>query len=139
MKKTKRKISLIAWVVALLVVFAYRNTPEHRVERFVAQNSAVLEQTLGEGMNAYPEGLGIRYYNRWNGEHEMSEYLLFTQGDSYYGCYYSPDDVPLPFQNAQSVELVPDGENCWRWQGEGDNRGMTKKITEKWYYFEAGF
>ena len=32
---------------------------------------------------------------------------------------------------------VPDGENCWTWRAEGDNRGMTKKIQDRWYYFEA--
>lgn len=139
MKKTKRWISLIAWIIAIIVVLVYWNAPERRVERFVAQNSAALEQALGEEMSAYPEGLGIRAYNRWDGEHTMGEYLLFTRGNTYYGCYYSPDDVPLPFQNAKSVALVPDGENCWRWQGEGDNRGVTSRIMEKWYSFEAEF
>ena len=35
------------------------------------------------------------------------------------------------------VTLVPDGENRWTWRAEGDNHGMTKKISDKWYYFEA--
>ena len=40
------------------------------------------------------------------------------------------------FQNVE-VTLVPDGENRWTWRAEGDNRGMTKKIQDRWYYFEA--
>ena len=50
--------------------------------------------------------------------------------------YYSPDDEPRGFQSVE-VTLVPDGENCWTWRAEGDNRGMTKKIQDRWYYFEA--
>ena len=47
-----------------------------------------------------------------------------------------PDDEPRGFQSAE-VTLVPDGENCWTWRAEGDNHGMTRKIRDKWYYFEA--
>lgn len=70
----------------------------------------------------------------------MYEFLLgFGIGDKqYWGVYYSPDDVPLSFQNTD-VPLSPNGDGIWTWQTEEDNHGTTKKITDKWYYFEASF
>ena len=44
-----------------------------------------------------------------------------------------PDDMTM----IPVVTLVPDGENCWTGRAEGDNRGMTKKIQDRWYYFET--
>lgn len=84
---------------------------------------------------------GIQYYNCWGEDsgHPIGEFCFgpsLLHGRQYYGCYYSPDDEPRGFQSVE-VTLVPDGENCWTWHAEGDNRGMTKKIQDRWYYFEA--
>ena len=84
-------------------------------------------------------GVNYRYSHDWLGEHPMDEFFFgssLLHGRQYYGCYYSPDDVPLGFQNT-AVTLVPDGADCWTWRAEGDNRGMTKKLTNNWYYYEA--
>ena len=63
-------------------------------------------------------------------------YILFT-GPGYYGFYFSPDDVPLAFQNAPiSLEETPTG---WQWRGEGDDHGSTRRLSPHWYYFEAYF
>ena len=75
----------------------------------------------------------------WQGEHEMVEYTVATAGSTYYGFYYSPDDVPLAFQNTD-VPLVPaETEEGWIWTAEGDNRGRTYRLAERWFYFEAKF
>jgi len=76
--------------------------------------------------------------NSWDAEHPMTEFLIMTWGDTYYGCYYSPDGVPLAFQNTD-VELVQNGHDYWEWSAEGDNRGATSLILDNWYYFEASF
>jgi hypothetical protein len=76
--------------------------------------------------------------NTWEGEHSMVEFLVTTRGDTYYGCYYSPDDVPLAFQNT-AAELTQCGHDSWKWSAEGDNSGKTMKIMDHWYYFEASF
>ena len=141
MKKKKRIVTIILWLAALAVLFIW-SSPEQKVDRFVAKYAEVLEESLGTDLSGgYPGGLGIQYYNCWgedsghpNGEFCFGSSLL--HGRQYYGCYYSPDDVPRGFQNVE-VTLVPDGENCWTWHAEGDNRGMTKKIQDRWYYFEA--
>lgn len=141
MKKKKRIVRIILWLAALAVLFIW-SSPEQRVSRFVAKNAEVLEESLGTDLSGgYPGGLGIQYYNCWGEDsgHPIGEFCFgpsILHGRQYYGCYYSPDDEPRGFQSVE-VTLVPDGENCWTWHAEGDNRGMTKKIQDRWYYFEA--
>lgn len=141
MKKKKRIVTIILWLAALAVLFIW-SSPEQKVDRFVAKNAEVLEESLGTDLSGgYPGGLGIQYYNCWGEDsgHPIGEFCFgpsLLHGRQYYGCYYSPDDVPRGFQSVE-VTLVPDGENRWTWRAEGDNHGMTKKISDKWYYFEA--
>lgn len=140
-KKTKRAVSVIVWAAAILMLFWW-TAPEQRVSRFVAKNAEVLEESLGTDLSGgYPGGLGIQYYNCWGEDsgHPIGEFCFgpsILHGRQYYGCYYSPDDEPRGFQNVE-VTLVQDGENRWTWQDEDGNHGMTKKITDRWYYFEA--
>ena len=75
--------------------------------------------------------------NHWSGRHEMVEYVTGAREDTYYGFYYSPDRVPLAFQNVD-VPLVWEKDR-WTWKGEGDNSGFTKQMEAEWYYFEASF
>ena len=141
MKKKKRIVTIILWLAALAVLFIW-SSPEQKVDRFVAKNAEVLEESLGTDLSGgYPGGLGIQYYNCWGEDsgHPIGEFCFgpsILHGRQYYGCYYSPDDEPRGFQSLE-VTLVPDGENRWTWRAEGDNRGMTKKIQDRWYYFEA--
>ena len=141
MKKKKRIVTLILWLAALAVLFIW-SSPEQKVDRCVAKYAEVLEESLGTDLSGgYPGGLGIQYYNCWGEDsgHPIGEFCFgpsLLHGRQYYGCYYSPDDEPRGFQSVE-VTLVPDGENCWTWRAEGDNRGMTKKIQDRWYYFEA--
>ena len=141
MKKKKRIVTIILWLAALAVLFIW-SSPEQKVDRFVAKYAEVLEESLGTDLSGgYPGGLGIQYYNCWGEDsgHPIGEFCFgpsLLHGRQYYGCYYSPDDAPRGFQSVE-VTLVPDGENCWTWHAEGDNRGMTKKIQDRWYYFEA--
>ena len=141
MKKKKRIVTIILWLAALAVLFIW-SSPEQKVSRFVAKNAEVLEESLGTDLSGgYPGGLGIQYYNCWGEDsgHPIGEFCFgpsILHGRQYYGCYYSPDDEPRGFQSVE-VTLVPDGENRWTWRAEGDNRGMTKKIQDRWYYFEA--
>ena len=141
MKKKKRIVRIILWLAALAVLFIW-SSPEQKVDRFVAKNAEVLEESLGTDLSGgYPGGLGIQYYNCWGEDsgHPIGEFCFgpsILHGRQYYGCYYSPDDEPRGFQSVEGT-LVPDGEICWTWRAEGDNRGMTKKIQDRWYYFEA--
>ena len=65
------------------------------------------------------------------------EYVLPALRPGYYGFYYSLDDVPLAFQNVPvPLEETADG---WTWRAEGDNHGLTRRLSPHWYYFEAHF
>ena len=144
-KRKKRAVSVLAWAAAILILFWW-TAPEQRVSRFVARYSAELAEILKDEPPGIPTdvpeklgGVNYRYSHDWLGEHPMDEFFFgssLLHGRQYYGCYYSPDDVPLGFQNT-AVTLVPDGADCWTWRAEGDNRGMTKKLTNNWYYYEA--
>ena len=141
MSEGKKRIRTLAVLLlaALLVLggLCWYLQPEGRARRFVAAHAQELEARLaaGEGVPNYP---GLVTFNWWPGEHDMVEFILSALGNTYYGCYYSPDGVPLAFQNTRS-ELTPDGEAGWTWQAEGDNHGSTRLISGRWYYFEASF
>ena len=140
-KRKKRAVSVLAWAAAILILFWW-TAPEQRVSRFVARYGAELAEILKDEPPGIPTdvpeklgGVNYRYSHDWLGEHPMDEFFFgssLLHGRQYYGCYYSPDDVPLGFQNTAAT-LVPDGADCWTWRAEGDNRGMTKKLTNNGY------
>ena len=126
-------------LVFLLCLALSQFTPEKRVDRYVASHLAELQAAMDDyflrGQPLSYDG-AILAVNHWPGQHPMVEYILFT-GPGYYGFYFSPDDVPLAFQNAPiSLEETPTG---WQWQGEGDDHGSTRRLSPHWYYFEAHF
>ena len=136
----RRRVFPAIGAVLLLALLVWQQTPERRVERYVAAH----QETLQADMDAFfLRGEPLRYdgdletVNHWPGEHPMVEYLLPTLRPGYYGFYYSPDDVPLAFQNA-AVPLEAAGRG-WSWRAEGDNHGFTRRLSPRWYYFEAHF
>ena len=51
---------------------------------------------------------------------------------------YLERDAPFPFQGVD-VPLTRTGDGRWTWTAEGDNHGVTWKLSGRWYYFEASF
>ena len=77
-KRTKRAVSVIVWAAAILTLFWW-TSPEQRVDRFVAKNAEVLEESLGTDLSGgYPGGLGIQYYNCWGEDsgHPIGEFCF---------------------------------------------------------------
>ena len=134
-------VGLVA-LVAIVGVASMALDAQRRIFSMVKQRQVVYEQAahqlLEDGEVLEIEDIESMYV--FEGEHSMVEFMVDGDGmippAQYYGFYYSPDDVPLPFQNVK-VPLTEYKENEWEWTDEGDNRGITKKITECWYYFEA--
>ena len=134
-------VGLVA-LVAIVGVASMALDAQRRIFSMVKQRQVVYEQAahqlLEDGEVLEIEDIESMYV--FEGEHNMVEFMVDGDGmippAQYYGFYYSPDDVPLPFQNVK-VPLTEYKENEWEWTDEGDNRGITKKITECWYYFEA--
>ena len=136
----QKALAAICLLAVLAGLAAGWCSPERRVARYVTAHRAELQ----EAMDRYFEqgqhlscGSGILSANDWPGQHPMVEYLLFTGATGYYGFYYSPDDVPLAFQNVP-VPLTETADG-WQWQGKGDNRGITRRLSPQWFFFEAHF
>ena len=137
----KRKWIWILMVAILAVALLAVCNPQIRTNLFVRLYHEQIEEGLrmNSGVPADDVVLfGYKYVNTWEGEHSMVEFLIGTRSGDYYGCYYSPDDVPLAFQNTEA-ELTQCGHDSWKWSTEGDNHGKTIKIMDHWYYFEASF
>lgn len=140
-KKSRIRSVAVIGIVLLLVMAVIFSNPKFRTTMFVHSYHELIEESLalGHGVPADETMFwGYEIVNSWDKEHKMTEFIISAKGDTYYGCYYSQDDVPLAFQNTEA-ELVQDGHDYWEWKAEGDNHGSTSKIMESWYYFEASF
>lgn len=136
MQNGKRKLFFILLALILLCTAFINFNPKVKAERFVSRWGKTIEDSLAAG-NGVPSGAGDFY-----GNEKMIQFQLSARGfgsqTSYYGVYYAYDDVPLAFQNGEQA-LTQTGENIWQWQAEGDNHGLTEKIRDHWYYYEAHF
>lgn len=139
LKATKRRLSIVLWIVAAIAVVTVFNSPERRVARFVADNTEVLEALVARPQpGEVPETLAVQSYERReSGSGQMDEFVLFTRGDTCYGFYYTADDTPRAFQN--SAAWFAGNEDGWQWQTDGDSHGYTERLSEHWFYFEASF
>lgn len=135
-----KKVLCAILAVALVFTAVYFAVPQLRVRIFVERYDESIEHGY-ETQSGLPGGMVFTTSNIWSSdEHDMLELILFKYGDTSYGCYYSPDDVPLPFQN-MGTELTDDGSYSWKWYSDSENTnyGKTSKIKDKWYYFEATY
>ena len=58
---------------------------------------------------------------------------------SYYGFYYSPDDLPLAVDVTLTENLGPEGDGFGWGEPDGDNRYYTERIMKNWYYYESHY
>ena len=123
------------WHVWLMDYYEYEDSP------VIHKRTISIEDGLKAGHGVPADDavfLGYKAVNSWDGAHPMTEFVIMSWGSTYYGCYYSPDDVPLAFQNT-ATEIMSKGNDCWEWSAEGDNQGETYKIMDYWYFFKALF
>ena len=147
--KPLRKKPLIILTAVIIGIFGIikLSDPTLRAKAFVAVYGDRIETECADGLIDGTKKLeklpviSVRAYHG-NAEHDMIQFTLGGRGlvpsSTYYGCYYSPDDVPLAFQS-MDVKLTQNGHDYWFWTEAGDNRGATSKIRDCWYYFEASF
>ena len=141
MKKGMKIGGIVLACILFVSVVSIYSVPKLRVTIFVNTYHELIEEGLQAGHGVPADDavfLGYKAVNSWDNTHPMTEFVIMSLGNTYYGCYYSPDDVPLAFQNT-NAELTQNGHSCWEWHSEGDNHGSTSKITEYWYFFEAYF
>ncbi len=135
MKKKSMKIFLIIFIILFICIMTFLFNPLLRVKLFVALNKEEIENSIEKGLGI-SSSIRCNSFNTWEGKHTMTEFILFSLGNTYYGCYYSPDDVSLAFQNFE-IDLIQKEKDIWTWNADGDNKGKTIKIVDKWYYFEV--
>ena len=129
---------LLAAALAGGLLFAAAHSPGLRARLFVGLYGGTIEERLeaGESLPAADAVLfGYEAVNRWDGAHPMTEFVLLSRGETLYGCYLSPDGLPLAFQNREA-DLTRTGGG-WTWGEEGSWQGETSLIAGNWYYFEA--
>ncbi len=136
--KTVAALLVAAFIVAAAAVWVC--TPQERVALFVRSHHEDLSEIACAclaGDAAVERYRGIKVEGLYDGEHPIVQFYAFGWGlIPYLGFYYSPDDTPAAFQNVQA-ELTPAGKDRWEWTDGTDNRGMTVKIGDGWYYYEA--
>ena len=146
---TKRKIVtiVVAVVLAALCLAAVKLwfTPKFRATLFVMRYGDYVEEKYENRILISKENvncISMTYYGS-KYRHPMIEFDLCGFGiapsSTYYGCFYSPDDVPLVY-GQMNYTLVKQSEGYWTWaEKDGDNHGSVAKIKDCWYYFSASF
>lgn len=137
----KKKGLVVIALIFLAGAALFFSTPERRAMGYFYRHSAELEADVAHWQAGEPIRFDPRLtVNVWDGEHQIVEYIVDGRGlapsGTYYGFFYSPDGVPVSFQNS-GEELSRQGQDEWVWQGEGDNRGYVELMRPCWYYFEA--
>ncbi len=149
MKAKKKGIAIIfsgAGIVLLAALFFhFMGDYEGRINHFVKSNETALEEIaldqLG-GVETVSEYQGAKIEGVCSGEHKIVQFFSggfgLVPSSTYYGFYYSEDDVPVAYANSNN-KLTVVSDNEWAWDDGTDNGGITKKISEHWYYYEAWF
>lgn len=145
----KRLRNIIIIFCILAIVISFFGFKKEKIFFLVYNNKDFLNECIKN--KTYEKAnkiLGIKQitpYPLSNNEIFIDFYCLgigIVPSSVYYGFYYISNDKPLGFQ-AQPVKLEPDGDG-WRWEEkwenlDGDNWNYIERITENWYYYEAGF
>ena len=158
MKTTKKLffilVPAVLLSVGLIVFLGFMLSPYRRIEYFVKRHEAALTkiaQTELSGSHQHKSDEkfhGVEIDGVFEGDHPMVQFYSFGFGlvpsSSYYGFYYSPDDVPLPFQNADEFRVISGSDDAadpdtTRFRGVGDNGCEVKRILPCWYYYNAWF
>lgn len=138
-------LAIVAVIVFSVLFFALTENREQSIIKFVKENQAELNKIAFQCINGEETDdvyLKVRVDGVFYGEHNMVQFLYSAVGiapsSKYCGFYYSEDDVPLPFQNC-GISLTQTSENEWTWTDGTDNGGVTRKIMDNWFYYEARF
>lgn len=149
MKKWKKSFVIIAVLLLTGSFLRLYFLPERKIIHFVNTNEEALKELALDYLSGEKYYLGepvfcknVEMKGVKNGDHPIVEFYHSGFGIApsgvYYGFYYSPDNVPVAILDYDSL-LKPSGYEEWMWSGAGDNGGMTKRIKENWFYYEAWF
>ena len=144
--KKRLILVLLCLVVAMATVVCVLlcRQPEQAISEYVLQHEVELENAAVtyihvERISNPPGQIQLDGFFNGQRQHPIVQFSyrgLLVPHAPYYGFYYSPDDEPAAFQNAD-VPLEETDAGEWSWTDGTDNRGTTKRITEKWFYYET--
>lgn len=159
MKSSKFKVIIISFILIILILFIYFvgliNIPNYlnsdeldnynEISEYVNENILSLEQIVLDKINNN-EGKNLKEIKSINVyENDDNVIVQFETGgkglvpsSTYYGFYYSKINIPVSFDNSNFL-LEQINDDKWKWQDVGDNYGITIRIRENWFYFEASF
>lgn len=136
--------SVCILLASVIVLSGCSFSPEDRVLDYFERNIGFLKNNIemhfGQGISLSVPSEEVTV-SEGTGEHTVVEYTFkgFFPSPQYYGFFFSPDDVPVSFQNS-GIGLTQTSENEWKWLEEsGDNHGYVRRIEPFWFYFEADF
>ena len=139
-------VLLFALLIPALLLMTVRSGDHPAgIERFVAANQAALEEIAADclrGSQTAARYKSVEIEGVFPGEHRIVQFFSggfgLAPASTYCGFYYSEDGIPAAYQNVD-VPLTPAGEDAWRWSDGTDNGGMTRRITEHWFSYQAWF
>ncbi|MFI3327148.1 MAG: hypothetical protein R3Y35_13410 [Clostridia bacterium] len=144
--KNKKNIIIISAIFILIISFAivFSNT-KNNINNFVLNNQDELLSISNTCLNG---GVIEEKFKKakldgvFYGENDIVQFTYSSTGlapsSKYYGFYYSENNTPVAFQNAD-IALTEISDDNWEWTDGTDNGGITTKIEENWFYYEAWF
>ena len=146
-KKKIIRIVIVCCLGLFILGFLNRPTTEQKIYKFVEENESELEEIAINYLNGDVRDKKYKFVEVdgvFTNPNSESIVQFFYKGTGivpackYYGFYYSPTNKPVDYQNC-GFHLEEDN-GVWSWhEGNSDNGGITKKISDCWYYYEAWF
>lgn len=139
-------ILLTGLIIIVCVLLSNNSTSKSAIISYVQNNKSDLETYVQNTYIDTDKNIYTDIYSTWDVSYYpnsgMVEFLVSTEGlassSKYYGFYYSPQNIPMCYQE-QNVELL-ENETGWQWsEPNGDNQYYTEKIADNWYWFEMDF
>ncbi len=142
----KKNICVLLLVAIFgVIVLKIVSNPYAQIARYVNHNEGNLRASCEfylEQKHVNKADTEIDVMGIYGGEHKIVQFFYSGKGIApagvYYGFYFSPDDIPVPYCNGKE-ELKMVSEDEWTWEDVGDNGGRIRKIRDNWYYYEAWF
>lgn len=139
-----KKKNIVIWIVIAVILLGLV-CKDHLIRAYVSLRYEALE-TYASGMLSGEEAEG--HYGPWETSIYPGEGMVefhtggwgLAPSSTYKGFYYSADNThklfSAAYQDKTSMEI--DGDRA-SWTDGTDNHGISFRITENWFWFEASF
>jgi len=131
---------VIVTIIAVSFVYPAREQYSLKAETidFVLQHSDIILESAKTG--DYSKVLALKDLQI----NKIQEYVAFLYGavgfltdGTYYGFYYSPDDVPINIEYGWPLQQN-ETDQCWEWKDESENHFFrSQRILSQLFYYES--